>query len=86
MASGYVKDIDGKDTPFMQSGPIPGERTMQDALRERDPYTLHLMRQPMLQDFMPPYGPVEDQHITNFLEAQQYWLDEERNLRVVWRK
>jgi hypothetical protein len=70
---------------FTQSGHRPDGETIQDKLRRRDPYTIHLMRQPMLQDYLPRWGRVEDSHITNFLEAQQYWLDEERNLRVVWR-
>jgi hypothetical protein len=83
----YVKDIDGNPTTFVQSGPRPGEEpTVQDVMRRRDPYSLHLMRQPMLMDFIPRFGPVEDHHITYFLQAQQYWLDEERNLRVLWRR
>lgn len=80
--------MDDKNVSFVQSGSsidLP-RTTLQAKLKERDPYALHLMRQPMLMDYIPMTVPVEDCHITNFLEAQRFWLDEERQLRAAWRK
>lgn len=70
---------------FIQSGKGPSATSLAEKLKQNDPYTLHLMRQPMLLDYIPRYERVEDWHIANFLSAQKIWLHEERDLRKEWR-